>query len=118
MNSFKYRWRLQCSGELLRGKERDKVEIKVYPYELANGDTIEVKLASHIKWFLKKPHLEYFSMKKMGERILGEFYDRHVNDEKPIGLEKRFKIDWKGYPLLGVIDRVDKTKTGRNIVLD
>jgi CRISPR/Cas system-associated exonuclease Cas4 (RecB family) len=118
VNSFKYRWRLQCSGELLKGKQLDNAEFKIYPYELANGDVVQVTLASHIKWYLKKPHLEYFSMKKLGERILGEFYDRHVNDEKPIGLEKRFRFNWRGYPLLGVIDRIDKTKDGKNIVLD
>ena len=115
VNSFKWRWRMQCSGKWVR----DDVEIVEHEYVLSNGDKIIVELGSHIEWHLKKPHFEYFSMKRLGERILGEFWDNHHEDpNKPVAVEKRFRFTWRGYPLLGVIDRIDKTTDGRNLIID
>ena len=115
VNTWRYRWKKVCAGEFGYGDDPDTDE---YEYELANGDKIEVILSKDIKWTLKKPMIEYFSLKKMGARILSDFYKKHVDDPKPRDIEKRFRMQWKGHTLVGVIDRIDKDIFGQNLVID
>tara|TARA_Y100000034_G_C6899985_1_gene415856 strand:- start:1100 stop:2020 length:921 start_codon:yes stop_codon:yes gene_type:complete len=118
VNSWKYRWRQVVGGEFLKGKEKEHLQTTTHDYTLSNGEVTQVILGNHIRWFEKRPVLNFFSYKRMGERILRDFYNKHQYDPKPISVEERFTIDWRGHILKGVIDRVDKDMYDRNIIID
>lgn len=60
------------------------------------------------KWFFQE-----------GERIIRGFYAKHQNDFKTVAhVELRFNVNIEGVPLLGFIDRIDDTPSGKLAIVD
>lgn len=54
-----------------------------------------------------------------GERILRGFYDKHKADKtRPLRVEYSFEIKVEGVPLIGFVDRIDKTESGGLHIID
>ena len=107
-NYWKYRWWQTCSAGFMKGKQKEDINITEHQFKLSNGKTIPVPLGDHIAWRMSDPCIEFFSQKKLGVRLLSEYWDRHQGEEAPLGLEDRFCINFRGYDIQGVIDRVEK----------
>ncbi len=56
---------------------------------------------------------------EQAQRILTQFYQSNVADFKlPVALEHRFELNFDGFTLTGVIDRIDKLESGRFEIID
>ncbi|MBI3550668.1 MAG: PD-(D/E)XK nuclease family protein [Elusimicrobia bacterium] len=54
-----------------------------------------------------------------GERILRGFYKKHIDDFKlPFFAEYKFDLKVDGIPVIGFVDRIDKTDSGKLSILD
>lgn len=63
---------------------------------------------SQEKWFYQE-----------GERILRGFYVKHKGDAKKVfKTELKFTVDIEGVPMLGYIDRLDQTPSGKISIID
>lgn len=117
-NTFKYRWAKVIAGDFLKGKEKEALQTQKFPYILKNGGKIEYKIGNHIKIAGDEPIKIFFSYRALGVKILTDFYNKHKNEQyQPIELEKRFRMDFRGYRLRGVIDRIDN-QNGSHYIAD
>ena len=84
--------------------------LKVPPFD----DLLKIYEESWIgDWYESKPHHdEYY---KKGKEILKEFYEKNKGVwTVPDALEKAFHLKIGEYTLKGVIDRIDKLRSGEN----
>jgi len=118
---FKWRWFSTVSGDLLRGKQKRELEVR----EVKVNDGFTLRIGSHMDLFhYDDPRGVFFGYMKLGERILKQFYSRHIpekdpenKDRKPpvevefgFGNRKDDGIEIGGFPLLGFIDRIDEIR--------
>lgn len=120
-------WGILGSGGNLKGKQ--KLELKVNEYPLKNGNVL--KLGTHIEYG-EDPVGVFFGCMKLGQKILKQFYQRHIpekdtkNKERnpPIEIEKGFGVKKiepfkiNGVNMIGYIDRIDKDSKGRHFIAD
>lgn len=134
-NSFNYRWSKIIAGDFLKGKAKERLKVKEIPIQLRNGEEYIMRIGDHIrffeeidrdtgevvnldrsivKWYFAYKHLAAsFSETDDGKKIatdgiLKRFYDRHKHQDPPDEREKRFKFNFRGYPIIGVWDRIDR----------
>lgn len=119
INFWKHRWNSVIAGDYLKDRDKEKLDFKVeiLPVKLESGDTYELRIGNHVRFF-GDPTGIFFGYKRLGESILGNFYDRLKNKPRPILYEKRFTdIEFEGHILDVRFDRVDE-KNGKIFITD
>jgi len=120
VNKFKFRWRQVVAGNptFISKKEHERLEVEERTWITRNGDEVTEKFGNHIRWYGNDLIRSYFGYRRLGESILSAFYNAHNNrNESPI-IEKTLRTDFRGYRLMGRIDRVDIKPDGLAIVTD
>jgi len=69
---------------------------------------------SEIAWVHEKQAGSFF---RVGQEILSSFYKHNINLDVPIDTEKRFDVEFEGYKLRGVYDRID-FRDGKYYIID
>ena len=109
---WKYYWFNLISGDFLKGKKKESLKVKAYPYigKNENRERIEKKLlvGDHIKFFSDDPIGAFFGYMGLGSRILENFYIKHKDKPPPIEREKRIYMNLFGHNLVAILDRIDK----------
>lgn len=114
-NSFGYRWRLSIAGDFLKGKQKKQLNQKSIlwtPKRNSENESVEFLVGDHTRLFFIEDEKEllklFFQYSRMGKSLLANFYQRHKGQNPPDEKEFRISFDFRGYPLLGVIDRIDR----------
>ena len=134
-NSFNYHWSRVIAGDYLKGKAKERLKVREIPVALAGGKEYTLRVGNHVRFFeeIDKKTGEivdsdrsavklYFSYRNLAASfkknsdgsktlvggILKRFYDRHKPQDPPDEKEKRFKFNFRGYPIIGVWDRIDR----------
>lgn len=103
-NYFKYYWYGTCSGEFLKGKKKESTKILDFPMKkMIDPLRIRGDLQAY-----KNTVGEYFGYRKLGEKILKNFYIRHKNKPKPEEREVRRILNVFGHKVIVIFDRIDK----------
>jgi CRISPR/Cas system-associated exonuclease Cas4 (RecB family) len=112
---FKHRWFEIVAGNYLNGKEREQLETVFIP---TSGDK-GVEFGNHIDFIGPQETWigQFFTYMRDGSDILQRFYPRHKDKQKPLEFEKRFKIKFRGFNLIGVWDRID-LNNGKTFITD
>lgn len=119
-------WSMIVAGENLKGKQKRELAISKYPTK-----TGEVIIGNHVDLGEWDPVGLFFGYMKVGQKILKEFYNKHIiekreNDlgrkppiekERAFGVKKIEPFEINGIPVQGYIDRIDE-KNGKYWITD
>lgn len=113
---WKWQWFSLVSGDLLRGKQKEN--LKVQEFQLKNDFIL--RIGDHVD-LGPEPVGIFFGYMNLGERVLKNFYNRHIpektgeNGRKPpvktefvFGRSKLNPVEIDGHLVTGVIDRIDE----------
>ncbi|MEM5797951.1 MAG: PD-(D/E)XK nuclease family protein [Candidatus Aenigmatarchaeota archaeon] len=98
-NAWNFYWNLVCDDRDVN--EIDQKLSKMY-------EKLRKRYGHISTWNEEKRRYIVSYYRRLGENILKEFYNRHKGRKRPIAVEKRFKIDFDGFKLIGNIDRIDE----------
>lgn len=120
VNAWGFRWSSVVAGDFLKNKEKRELKVRAYPYTLkGSGDVIDIRVGNHIRFWGDANDIikQFYMYRNLGDSILERFYERHKPQGKPLATEKRVYFDFRGYPMVAVVDRVDE-KDGNFYVTD
>lgn len=129
---WKHDWEAVIAGDYLKGKEKENLEIREYPYYTRNKETGKreqkiLRVGSHVNLGnIGNPDFNpvriFFGYMKIGENILKRFYKRHIPEKDPsngnrnppiarelsFGAKKNEPIIIGNHRFRGVFDRIDQ----------
>ena len=119
VNCWKHYFRMYMAGDFL-SKNKDEIEKRVVEVKFANGDEGEIVVASDFLIFdLNDEEVKrtFWGALHAGQSMLTQFYRKHISDDKPLTTEKQLRTNFRGYNLLGVIDKIVE-EDGKKIIVD
>jgi RecB family exonuclease len=107
-NAFKFQWFRCCSGEGLKGKDKESLAVTEYSSGTKDGKEYVLRLGNHIKipvfGNVTAPDI-FWGYKSLGERMLRHFYETYKGKTTPAIREGRYELDIEGHPDIHGIKR-------------
>ncbi len=102
------------AGDFLKGKEKANLKVREIPHVLASRDKIQIRIGNHVRFHGSDEKIKetFFMYTRVCESMLKSFFERHRDEKPPLEREKRILFDFNGFPMIGILDRIDEADKG------